>query len=58
MSETSCPKCGDPKGSCSTPSTSNVQNGKGDAPRNMSRRFRSNYDGINWGSSSRKAKKK
>lgn len=28
-----------------------IQNGKGDAPRNISARFRSNYDQINWGNS-------
>jgi len=25
-----------------------IQNGKGDAPRNISERFRSNYNGIRW----------
>lgn len=30
-----------------------IQNGKGDAPRNMSEGFRNNYEGINWGSKDR-----
>lgn len=55
MSDTSCAKCGDVKGSCATPATTKtVQNGKGDAPRNISRSFRSNFDSIKWGSSSSK----
>ena len=59
MSDTSCPKCGDVKGSCATPATSaTVQNGKGDAPRNISRSFRNNFDGIKWGSSSKKTASK
>jgi hypothetical protein len=28
-----------------------IQNGKGDAPRNISPRFRENYDKIQWSSS-------
>jgi hypothetical protein len=27
-----------------------IQNGKGDAPRNISPKFRRNYDGIKWAS--------
>ncbi len=27
-----------------------IQNGKGDAPRNISQKFRSNYEGIKWSS--------
>jgi len=42
-----------PLGFCSSPSTCK-QNGKGDSPRNIfSKKFRENYDGINW-----KSKKK
>ncbi len=48
MSESSCP-CGksDSK-ACPAASSSVAQNGKGDAPRNISRKFRKNYDSIRW----------
>ena len=32
-------------------------NGKGDRPRNISKRFRENYDGINWGGATDMTKK-
>jgi len=34
--------------------TRTIQNGKGDAPRNIGPLFRQNYDLINWGSNKRK----
>ena len=45
-----------PKNSAKKPSKSSAssrnkkgsQNGKGDSPRNLSPRFRENYDAINW----------
>ena len=30
-----------------------VQNGKGDAPRNMSEKYLKNYEQINWGKKSK-----
>lgn len=30
------------------------QNGKGDKPRNLSERFRENYDSIDWGNRKKK----
>ncbi len=39
--------------------TSNIQNGKGDSPRNnTSRKFRDNYNKINWKKKIDKPKKK
>jgi len=38
----------------STSKSCTIQNGKGDAPRNISTKFRSNYEGINWSSGGRK----
>ena len=32
-----------------SPSFEDMQNGKGDSPRNMSARFHKNYQAINWG---------
>ena len=54
--------CGKSSGACETPKASpgkltTVQNGKGDAPRNISTKFRSNYDAINWGGSPRSRSK-
>lgn len=45
--------CGKPASqSCSTSTKKeSFQNGKGDAPRNVSLQFRNNYDVIQWGSS-------
>ena len=58
MSETtSCPtpsSCACAPASTSTPAAGAIQNGKGDAPRNISKRFRSNYDGIKWTSGGKK----
>lgn len=56
MSDKSCPcPCGKTDGkSCSATTTG--QNGKGDAPRNISLRFRKNYDSIRWQSSDKKKK--
>jgi hypothetical protein len=34
-----------------------IQNGKGDAPRNISKKFRDNYDLINWGNKKENKKK-
>lgn len=36
--------------SSTSSTTSGIQNGKGDAPRNISPKFRRNYDGIKWSS--------
>ena len=39
----------DPEGcGCIAKKKSAPQNGKGDAPRNISTKFRHNYDSINW----------
>jgi hypothetical protein len=51
--------CGKPSSSCSTPKASTpapsaIQNGKGDAPRNISETFRDNYNGIRWSEGGRK----
>jgi len=60
MSEHSCGSgCGHaPKAAAPISSTGkvSVQNGKGSGPRNMSRTFLKNYDGIRW-SSGGKARK-
>ena len=32
----------------STPSKPKHQNGKGDSPRNISSKFKKNYESINW----------
>jgi hypothetical protein len=54
MSETNPCACAangsKPSGSCQ------IQNGKGDAPRNISKKFRSNYDAIRWSSGGKKRK--
>ncbi len=57
MSEatTSC-ACGAAAGSCANPAPASatpvaIQNGKGDAPRNISESFRRNFDSINWSNS-------
>lgn len=42
--------------SASSSGSSQIQNGKGDAPRNISPRFRKNFDGIRW-DSTKKAKR-
>ncbi|MFQ3670203.1 MAG: hypothetical protein SNJ84_01960 [Verrucomicrobiia bacterium] len=44
--------CGSNSGACSNPApaTTGIQNGKGDAPRNISETFRRNFDTINWSS--------
>lgn len=55
MSDSNNCGCGSSNSSaCATKTTTTIQNGKGDAPRNISQKFRTNYDQINWGSSSRK----
>ncbi|MDE1170564.1 MAG: hypothetical protein PW734_05015 [Verrucomicrobium sp.] len=49
MSEHSCGSgCGCGPKASSAPTATSIQNGKGSAPRNMSKTFRSNYDGIRW----------
>jgi hypothetical protein len=58
MSESkSCCPCGKGSGACDAPkpaaaeskkSSKTVQNGKGSAPRNLSAKFRSNFDSIRW----------
>jgi hypothetical protein len=50
MSESGKCGCGQSAGSCG------IQNGKGDAPRNVSKTFRKNYEGIRWDSDSKKRK--
>lgn len=42
-SSCSANKCAD-----KSSSPTSIQNGKGDAPRNISESFRSNYEGISW----------
>lgn len=46
MSDAGTCGCGKSEGSCKTPTA--IQNGKGDAPRNISEKFRNNYDSIRW----------
>lgn len=54
MSDTGSCGCGKAAGTCKAPKSeaktaaSTIQNGKGDAPRNISERFRSNYNSIRW----------
>jgi len=55
MSDTGSCGCGKSASACTAPKTETktkasaaIQNGKGDAPRNISERFRSNYNGIRW----------
>ena len=54
MSETtSCPApstcaCAASCPTATKTATTGIQNGKGSAPRNISKRFRKNYDGIKW----------
>jgi hypothetical protein len=62
MSDTGTCGCGQkPAAACPAPATKTaaatgttekkggtIQNGKGDAPRNISEEFRSNYNGIKW----------
>ncbi|MEM9399909.1 MAG: hypothetical protein AAF984_06840 [Verrucomicrobiota bacterium] len=43
MSSNGTCACGKAQSSCE------IQNGKGDSPRNLSPVFRSNYDQITWG---------
>lgn len=40
----------------SSATATTVKNGKGSAPRNISKKFLSNYEGINWSSGGRKRK--
>lgn len=49
MSESSCP-CGksDSKACPAAAASTTSRNGKGHAPRNISRKFRKNYDSIRW----------
>lgn len=56
MSETTKP-CACAASPTTTPSKScTIQNGKGSAPRNISEKFLSNYESINWSSGGRKRK--
>jgi hypothetical protein len=60
MSESGTCGCGKAASACTTTATPKaeaptgpaktgaIQNGKGDAPRNISETFRSNYNGIRW----------
>lgn len=56
MSDTGSCGCGKSASACTAPKTESkpaskggtIQNGKGDAPRNISERFRSNYNEIRW----------
>ena len=58
MSESGSCGCGKAASACSAPkaeakaakpaASGAIQNGKGDAPRNISEKFRSNYKGIRW----------
>jgi hypothetical protein len=51
MSESGKCGCGKSTGSCG------IQNGKGDAPRNISGTFRKNYEGIRWEGDDKKKRK-
>lgn len=59
MSDTGSCGCGKSAGACAAPKTESkaagaaIQNGKGDAPRNISARFRANYNEIRWSSGGR-----
>jgi hypothetical protein len=58
MSDNGTCACGSSASACTAPKTEpqstaktasgTIQNGKGDAPRNISETFRSNYNGIRW----------
>jgi hypothetical protein len=37
---------------------SSIKNGKGDSPRNISKKYFDNFDKINWGTPKNKEKKK
>ena len=66
MSEHSCgPGCGHgpkiastvkPSGEKTLKAAPSIQNGKGSAPRNISKSFLSNYEGIRWESAGKKRK--
>ncbi|NJK91678.1 MAG: hypothetical protein HC904_07550 [Blastochloris sp.] len=67
MSESGTCGCGKASNSCAAPAVKAetkpakagavaIQNGKGDAPRNISEEFRSNYNGIKWSTGGRLAK--
>lgn len=58
MSENACP-CGKDAKTCpaAKTTTATAQNGKGDAPRNISTKFRKNYEAISWQFDSKKKKK-
>jgi hypothetical protein len=63
MSDTGTCGCGNkPAAACPPPAAKpetkggTGQNGKGDAPRNISAEFRSNYKGIKWSTGGRLAK--
>ena len=62
MSDTGTCGCGKSTAACTAPATKNetkkvaIQNGKGDAPRNISEEFRANYNGIKWTTGGRLAK--
>lgn len=45
----STPSSSAPAATTTPAAKTGIQNGKGDAPRNISKKFRANYDGINWG---------
>lgn len=51
MNNGCCP-CGQDKSKCE------IQNGKGDSPRNLSDRFRDNYGRIQWGGGDRSSEGK
>jgi hypothetical protein len=61
MSDSGTCGCGKPAAACPAPAAKTekggtIQNGKGDAPRNISEGFRSNYKGIKWTTGGRLAK--
>ncbi len=45
-----------PSGEKTTPKPAGIQNGKGSGPRNISKKFLSNYEGIRWESAGKKRK--
>lgn len=60
MSDMGSCGCGQRAGACATPKSESkstapaaIQNGKGDAPRNISETFRANYNHIRWSTGGR-----
>ena len=52
MNKKKCKTTGCGANKCSTPNKG--RNGKGDKPRNLSKKFRKNYDSIDWANRKKK----